>query len=105
MKWVGKYALVITNALFCGAFMFSATFVLMDFGCRYLIKPKNVTPGVIGAGFLLGVPWYSGYFFYALPILAEADFKVAHYQTPHSAYPCPRISDNSRKPPGAEGVL
>jgi hypothetical protein len=58
VKSVGKYALVVTSALFCGAFIFSATFVLMDFGCRYLVKPENVTPGdgvmVIGGGFLLG---------------------------------------------------
>jgi hypothetical protein len=30
----------------------------MDFGCRYLVKPENVTPGdgvmVNGGGFLLG---------------------------------------------------
>ena len=45
VKSVGKYALVVTSALFCGAFIFSATFVLMDFGCRYLVKPENVTPG------------------------------------------------------------
>jgi hypothetical protein len=58
VKSVGKYALVITSSLFCGAFLFSASFVLMDFGWRYLVKPENVTPGdgvmVIGGGFLLG---------------------------------------------------
>lgn len=58
MKSVAKYALVISSALFCGAFLFSATFVLIDVGCRYLVKPENVSPGdgvlVIGGGFLLG---------------------------------------------------